>query len=313
MHPSSLIFVLIVAVWAAYLLQHWIRRREALVTARSVDQFSEAMRVLEHRGTAPAHDDTVAVKKSSTTTPAQVSTPLPRTSLRAGSVMTSDTPTEQTRTPIDEPVHELDAVSAPVRVGSHVIRALAALNSRRVRGIALLASLALLAFAVVLAPFGMLPWWSPVVSLVLVGGVFAWLRKEAVAEQSARGEDREATVSTTRPVQRPAVHSGPQLGGAQRVAMPSRDLVFDNAQPAPSATAKPTPQAEQVEGSWSPVPVPRPTYTMKAKAEPTAPSLPESSQSTAARHADTPIDELPFDGLALDEDLEELPSVFRAG
>ena len=47
--PSSLIFLVIIAIWAAYLLQHWIRRREHLVTARSIDRFSEAMRVLERR------------------------------------------------------------------------------------------------------------------------------------------------------------------------------------------------------------------------------------------------------------------------
>ena len=49
MQPSSLIFLVIIAIWAAYLLQHWIRRREHLVTARSIDRFSEAMRVLERR------------------------------------------------------------------------------------------------------------------------------------------------------------------------------------------------------------------------------------------------------------------------
>ena len=54
--PSSLIFLVIVAIWAAYLLQHWIRRREALATARSVDRFSEAMRVLERHRPILAHD-----------------------------------------------------------------------------------------------------------------------------------------------------------------------------------------------------------------------------------------------------------------
>ncbi|MFK5633335.1 MULTISPECIES: hypothetical protein [unclassified Ornithinimicrobium] len=48
---SSLIFVVILAVWAVYLVQHWIRRREHLATARSVDRFSESMRVLERRRT----------------------------------------------------------------------------------------------------------------------------------------------------------------------------------------------------------------------------------------------------------------------
>lgn len=54
MDPSSLIFVAIIAIWAAYLLGHWVRRRDQLVTARSIDRFSEAMRVLERRAQMPA-------------------------------------------------------------------------------------------------------------------------------------------------------------------------------------------------------------------------------------------------------------------
>src|SRR6478609_3626870 len=36
-------------MWAAYLLGHWVRRRDHLATVRSVDRFSAAMRVLERR------------------------------------------------------------------------------------------------------------------------------------------------------------------------------------------------------------------------------------------------------------------------
>ena len=51
--PSSLIFVVIIGIWALYLLQHWVRRREQVATSRSVDRFSEAMRVLERRAPIP--------------------------------------------------------------------------------------------------------------------------------------------------------------------------------------------------------------------------------------------------------------------
>lgn len=53
---SSLIFVVIVAIWAAYLVQHWARRREDAAATRSVDGFTEAMRVLEKRPALPATD-----------------------------------------------------------------------------------------------------------------------------------------------------------------------------------------------------------------------------------------------------------------
>ena len=51
--PSSLVFVAVVAIWAAWFVPHWIRRREHLSTARSVDRFSEAMRVLDREGAVP--------------------------------------------------------------------------------------------------------------------------------------------------------------------------------------------------------------------------------------------------------------------
>ncbi|MEO7752315.1 MAG: hypothetical protein ABIS35_02770, partial [Terracoccus sp.] len=52
--PGSLIFVVIVAVWAAYLVQHWVHRREDAAATRSVDSFSEAMRVLQKRPLFPS-------------------------------------------------------------------------------------------------------------------------------------------------------------------------------------------------------------------------------------------------------------------
>ena len=51
---GSLIFVVIVAIWAAYLLQHWVRRRDDAAATRSVDGFSKAMRVLEKRPLLPS-------------------------------------------------------------------------------------------------------------------------------------------------------------------------------------------------------------------------------------------------------------------
>ena len=54
MQPSSLIFVAVIGIWAAFLVQHWVRRREDLATARSLDRFSEAMRVLQ-RSPVVAH------------------------------------------------------------------------------------------------------------------------------------------------------------------------------------------------------------------------------------------------------------------
>mgnify|MGYP007091951070 CR=1 FL=1 len=70
MQPSSLIFVLVVAIWAAYLVQYWVRRRDHLATIRSVDRFSAAMRVLDsHRlsqTTEPARSYAVSPTRAAT-------------------------------------------------------------------------------------------------------------------------------------------------------------------------------------------------------------------------------------------------------
>ena len=73
MQPSSLIFVLVVAIWAVYLLQYWIKRRDHLSTVRSVDRFSAAMRVLDdHRLRREATEPT---PRSYAVTPARTARP----------------------------------------------------------------------------------------------------------------------------------------------------------------------------------------------------------------------------------------------
>lgn len=64
---SSLIFLTVVGLWAAYLVPHWLRRREQLSACRSVDRFSAAMRVLARRAEpaagAPGTGTGVAVRR----------------------------------------------------------------------------------------------------------------------------------------------------------------------------------------------------------------------------------------------------------
>jgi hypothetical protein len=47
--PSSLVFVAIIGVWAAYLVPHWLRRRDDLAQSRTRDRFSGGLRVLQRR------------------------------------------------------------------------------------------------------------------------------------------------------------------------------------------------------------------------------------------------------------------------
>lgn len=49
MDPSSLVFVAIIGVWAAYLLPQWVRRRQHLAAGRTLDRHSERTQLLEPR------------------------------------------------------------------------------------------------------------------------------------------------------------------------------------------------------------------------------------------------------------------------
>jgi hypothetical protein len=73
--PSSLIFLVLLGVWAAYFVQHWVRRRDHIATARSVEQFSEAMRVLERRDPLPRTDLSEQAPRSYAVHPARANRP----------------------------------------------------------------------------------------------------------------------------------------------------------------------------------------------------------------------------------------------
>lgn len=255
MQPSSLIFVLVVAIWAVYLLQYWIKRRDHLATVRSVDRFSAAMRVLDDHRMGRG-----------------VAEPTPRSY--------SVAPTRAARPEVT--VKHAEATPARVeRVGG---------VPRRLRGLTLLAMITLVPLVAVAAVLGPLPWWTIVVPLVGAVVAFVWLRRSVVAERSAarrvrverrrdvapqaerpaapRAERRAAPsreaapaaeARTAAPVAAPAARSTRVYDVAQDERAPQVDEVVE-----PVATvAEPEPEP----GTWQPTPVPRPMYTMKAKAE----------------------------------------------
>lgn len=226
-------------------------------------------------------------------------------------------------------------------------------GSPKLRAIALIGSLALLVITVVCAPFGALPWWSPILMIAVSGGVFWWCRASAMAARAAqrpaaatarRAAPQSGGVKLPQPktadrtsagrksAGRKSAGSTPAVAPLTKATMPepvirqapvaAADKVFDLSASvdapvpaAPSETAQePVAQAapEQEPGSWEPVAVPRPTYTMKERA-PERPQQAPAATSNARSYDDVANEDLPFDGLALDQDLDDLPSVFRAG
>ena len=235
MQPSSLIFLVIVAIWAAYLIQHWVRRREHAATARSVDRFSEAMRVLERRSPLPRSELSTPHPPSYAVSPARPARPavvVKRSPLVARSSLGRPPGSVTARVP--------DPATNRAPGGRAASRPHAA--SRRTRGIALLTALALLPVSVLLCALHLLPWVVVAGSVSALSGVLVWLRSAASAQRSARGTGSR----------RGRPRSMPDSGAAPA----------DGSRPAASAPAL---------GSWTPVPVPRPTYALKDQARRTEP------------------------------------------
>ena len=288
--PSGLIFLVIIAIWATYLLQHWVRRREHLATARSVDRFSDAMRVLERRTPLPELDLSLPQPRSYAVSPARPSRP--------------EVVVNRVQTPTS---HVSTRPPAAVRA-TRIFHTLAGMSARRVRGLSLLASLSLALAVPPLAGFAVLPWWSVPAALAIVIVDFGWLRHAAVAERSAR----RATASVRR--SRAAV--GRTATPARRTASPAtQPAVLPSAQSEPTVVtgvtsgaevAEPTGPAEADLSGWAPVPVPPPTYTLKAKAE-----RPEPAPTPAIEPA--PAQPSSFDGLVEEDELDGLLDRRAAG
>lgn len=270
MQPSSLIFVLVVAIWAVYLLQYWIKRRDHLSTVRSVDRFSAAMRVLDdHRLRREATEPT---PRSYAVTPARTARP-EVTVKHAGA---------PARARMVEPV-----VGAP----------------RRVRGLVLLTMLVLLPVVTLVAAFGPLTWWVALAWLVGTVAAFGWLRQAVQAEREARGRARaqeRRTATATAPTPRRAEPAPPEASPAPRRRA---ERIYDVAAPAVAAAA--AAEMDEVEepiattpepGTWEPTPVPRPVYTMKAAArrEPApAPTAAPAADDETPQVIDVEDDDLP--------------------
>ncbi len=318
-NPSSLIFVALVVVWAGWLLQHQIRRRQVLLTARTVETFSDAMRVLERReqvGDSNADH---------------------RTSLRAGTIVHAmrDEQVQLEQPDVPDQPSEVDMPTQPSvseKLQSVLSRVPSLQASRRTRGIAFLGAVAVFPITLIAVLAGAITPLALLGSLMLIAAVVAWLRSEAVAARSGVMQSRPARSvqprqagAKSRPVRQASaqpVIGQDRLEAPQEVAGANEDVPFD-AQPAPVAeqVEMPAPQALAesfqddcdagapaaiADGTWSPVQVPKPTYTMKAKA-------PERAAPEPASYQNMPVEDLPFDGHALDLEDEDLPPVFRAG
>lgn len=286
--PNGLIFLVVVAIWAAYLVQYWIRRRDHLATARSMDRFSESMRVLARRSALPQSSLETPAARSYAVSPTRSMRPqilVKRadvttshsllTNQVAGSADSAHPGSAPQRATSGGAAHD----AAPVRPATASVGI-----SRRVRGLVLVALVPVLLVLTVLAALGALLWWAPLVALVALGCAFGWVRAGARPRRAARTRRLRkvsARPRTARPgparaataTQPAAVMTTVEVElGAETEPEVVEPYGFEAPAPSPAvrpATTSPAPHVDDddIPLTWDPRPVPRPTYTMKARAD----------------------------------------------
>jgi hypothetical protein len=299
--PSSLVFLVIIAVWAAYFVQYWVRRREHLATARSVDQFSESMRVLERRNPLPAADLSTPQPRSYAVAPAR---PV-RAQILVKRAASAELPASPASPVAPRPTDRRDERPADRRdERTAADRRDERTAARRTRAMILLGALSTVLVTVPLVALGLLPLVTLLVPVVSIGIAVRWVRSTAVAEQRARRAARP--VSAPAPARRPrqaydvapareaavpeaapqtalateAVEAGSELFDIQavvaRVRRPAQAVAsaetVESVEPAQLAPMRPLVDEDDIPLTWDPVPVPRPTYTMKSRATRPAPA-----------------------------------------
>jgi len=253
-HASSSIFLVIIALWAAYLVPGAIKRRRRTASARIADRDSAALRVVVRRaGTASAATGPgtlpVALETSSRPVLGGATAPALPAAAGARSAAAGATGATGSATPAG-------------RRGTDVVRR----RRRLVLVLLVLAATGALAGALDLVPA--LPALLPSLALLLVLG--------ALARHGASRTSAPVVVAHPEPVAAPVGAAAPAPVAAADVT-----TVLPAQREAPAAPAAPA-----AEGSWEPVAVPLPTYLLKPKA-PKAPERPlPAPVPVAAVHVD---------------------------
>jgi hypothetical protein len=188
---SSLIFLVIIALWAAYLVPSAIRRHRRVASARQADRDSEAMRVVVRRGSAPVGQALAAAAANAVGSSS-------RPMLGPGA------------TPVAaQQVSSAPAQAAAPRATSRVVR-----RRRQLLG----ATVAVTVLAWVLTFVASTPWWSAAVPTAALMLVVA-----ALTRHGATAPARVAPASVETTVVLPALRHAPRTAAvpAQRDDRPS--------------------------------------------------------------------------------------------
>ncbi len=347
MPPSSLIFAVIVAVWAAYVIQHWIRRREHVATARSVDRFSEAMRVLERRHRSPQVDLSEPTPRSysvSLMRPAAPDVVIKRAQPSAPMSAASSAPLAP-ETPVGTGLSGAHAwpegVTAPRAATSRGAASAAKprVSAARMRGIALLSAVAIFAASLVAAVTGLVTWWAVPIAAGVVVVALAMVRRN-VSRASTRSAVPVSSIRPPKPapvpVGRRSRRSMASAGGSAAAAFASNlhgeqltssaTVIASEAAPVVASVVSTSAGVYDFDaGEQVAAPVTHGDVNdAPAVVQPLAPGtwapvpVPPPTYTLKAKAQPRPVrielsKELPQDGIALslEEESEELPSAIR--
>ncbi|WP_436698741.1 divisome protein SepX/GlpR [Nocardioides sp. BYT-33-1] len=270
MDLSSLIFVALFVAWAVYLVPKALRHHEEDATSRSVEGFSDRLRVLARREAVSStqaqlvgRDRPVARDRAAETeSRAEEKAPLDTTSAaRTSEARTSEEPAEETSAQTDA---ELAAPTPAPRASRPVDRPAArraAARRRRVFNVLLLAIVVVAGLAI-----GKVVAWAWLAAPT--GLMVAWL----VACRLMVKRERAARSTRSTQVRKRRTTLADEALADEDAAAEVEDGPFgelrDDTDEIPVVTAEVRDEsaADVVEDGWTPVSVPLPTYVAKAPA-----------------------------------------------
>ncbi|MBM7508924.1 hypothetical protein JOE61_002738 [Nocardioides salarius] len=259
MDLSALIFVALAVAWAVYLVPKALKHHDDVVRSRSVDRFSQTMRVLARREPVSRRSARLVV------TPGRASAP-PVVVTKASSASVGSEPAPaSTPAPVPAVETSLDASALPP-VRTPAQRRAAANRAARRRRRVLVALLGALAAVGVLSIAGLL---GPAYLGVPVGLLVAWL---VACRLMVRRETGLAGPLARIPAV-PLDDDGAQTEVPAADEADEADMtdVTDDAAEGPQTEEVPVVQpevaAEAPAAGWDPVPVTLPTYVTKPAAE----------------------------------------------
>lgn len=227
---TAVIFVAVFVAWAVYLVPKALHHHEAAARTRTVDRFSDRMRVLARR-------EPVSRKKAR----------LVVQPFRAAARTRDDGDSAVTAVPAADPV-----------VPEQAVRASARRAARRRRRVLSLILVALVAVAGV-AAYGLIQWWYVAIPTGLLVGWLVVCRLMVKSERRARTPRARATRPQAPRASRASRTSRTEEPSSQAEQSVSPDDTETTRIPATTASAEP--------GMWDPTPITLPTYVGQPPAQ----------------------------------------------